>query len=151
MTDHIHIRHLVEDKVMEISRTVKEELKIFFMCAKPIRKNTGFIEKYVGIVAYHHEQAIKKAIQFYGASPESGIGIYSHGDFETIENMFRMINTEKIKQEIIAENTPIKSGTEVKKMSFETFKASLIMSSEEYIADPKDKKVLKSIIEKITV
>lgn len=140
-----------------IIKEFKEPLKIFFLCARPMPGNMTNPERFIGIIAYRHEDAFKKAIDIYApGGPASGMAIISHGDCELIENIFRNINTSEISiiKPIIAQEVKIEETNllpESKKMAFATWETSLIMCAKEYVKNDADRKELERIIETITI
>lgn len=136
-------------KLFPLKKTYEEDLKIFFMAVRTNPNHLGIEpgkEKFIGVVAYRHDDAIKKAGQVYGADWKTGLGVYSNGDFETIANLFATIDGPElrklIKDELNEQEPP-------KKMAPETFKASLLLTAEEYVSDPNDRKELKRIVQNV--
>ena len=76
------------DIIREVNK--KEILKIFFMGIKENGNIPNSKERFVGVIGYDHEEAIKAARDtFIVGTP--GL-LISHGDYETIDNILKVIN-----------------------------------------------------------
>ena len=124
----------VLEKKYELSKLVEHKLKIWFMCVM----KAGINPMYTGVVAYDHESALKKAKEtWYDNVPTTAL--LSFGDNCLVEDILKNVN--------IAQGKPVEIIKKV--MPIDTFRASLLLASKEYIKSDKDRAILKKIINKI--
>lgn len=128
-------------KKFKLEKKTKEELKIYFMIARPQSIKIPN-EAVLGILAYNLEDALLKA---QGLIPE--FNIVFHGQIATVKELLNKIYLE---QNVIV--PPKKKLIEIKpepeKLSREQFKAGLMLALEEFTKG-RNKKELKKIIEKL--
>jgi len=131
-------------KKYELARKfeVEEKLRIWFMAIIPvifannIPLPSGQNPQYVGVIAYNHDAAVKRAKEVYG---NPGVMIQSFEDNTLIETILQAVNFEGV--ELI--HPEIATGPV---LPLDKFRSSLLMAASEYIKNEKDKKVLERII-----
>ncbi len=139
---------ITETKKYELTRMIQEpeKLKIFFMCIKENAMIPNSKERFVGVVGYRHEQCIEVAKNTWIMGTQ-GI-VISHGDFELIENILKVVNCEGV---TIVQTPPQIETPIIEKPTKEQFVARLKLAAEEMIEDEIKRKQLIEIINTIKI
>jgi hypothetical protein len=134
---------------LELSRTQPQDLRIYFMIARPIKLEIAN-EKVIAILAYDIDSAVNKA-----KTMAQGLEIIYYGQTLPVKELIDKIYLDSVIIPPPALEAPKTIQSEeakppdVKRLNREQFKWGLLLVLNEFVKVAEDKQKLKEIIEKI--
>jgi hypothetical protein len=132
-----------KDEKLELSRIQPQDLRIYFMIARPIKLEIAN-EKVIAILAYDIDSAVMKARMM-----AQGLEIVYYGQSLPIKELIDKIYLDNVLIPPPTEEAKVLESPDIKKLNKEQFKAGLLLVLNDLVKVEEDRIKLKEIIEKL--